>query len=89
MLAKIVKVERMKDFILRVYFSDGSSGAHDFGGLTKEDGEMIKPLRDPAFFACVFLDWGALTWPNGFDLCPDALYDIMSTAGELHREAAE
>jgi hypothetical protein len=27
----------------------------------------VEPLRDPAYFARVFLDDGILTWPNGFD----------------------
>ena len=53
------------------------------------DGEMVRPLKDPAFFARVFVELGALAWPNGFDLDPIALYDRMSAAGELSREAAE
>ena len=36
--------------------------------MIAEGGEMVEPLRDPAFFARVFLDVGILTWPNGFDL---------------------
>ena len=29
---------------------------------------MIAPLRDEAYFARVFLELGAPTWPNGFDV---------------------
>ena len=50
---------------------------------------MVRPLKDPAFFARVFVELGALTWPNGFDLDPIALHDRMAAAGELSREAAE
>ena len=39
--------------------------------------------------ARVFVELGALTWPNGFDLDPIALHDRMAGAGELNREAAE
>ena len=39
-----------------------------------ETGEMIAPLKDPKFFAKVFLDHGVLTWPNGFDVCPNTVY---------------
>ena len=31
---------------------------------------MVQPLKDPAYFARVFLDLGAPTWPNGFDMAP-------------------
>ena len=50
---------------------------------------MVAPLRDPAYFARVFLEFGAPTWPNGFDLCPDWLHMEMEAAGELKASAAE
>jgi hypothetical protein len=31
---------------------------------------MVEPLRDPAYFARVFLEDGAPTWPNGLTLHP-------------------
>ena len=85
----VVSVKPMGGFALRVVFSDGSAGVHDFSPTTARDGEMVRPLKDPAFFARVFVELGALTWPNGFDLDPIALHDRMAAAGELGREAAE
>jgi len=85
----VVSVKPMGGFALRIVFSDGSVGVHDFSQTTARDGEMVRPLKDPAFFARVFVELGALTWPNGFDLDPIALHDRMSAAGELGREAAE
>jgi Protein of unknown function (DUF2442) len=85
----VVSVKPMGGYTLRVAFSDGSSGVHDFSPTTARDGEMVRPLKDPVFFARVFVELGALTWPNGFDLDPIALHDRMSAAGELGREAAE
>jgi hypothetical protein len=49
---------------------------------------MIQPLKDPAYFARVFLEYGAPTWPNGSDMAPDALYDDMRRAGQLSRSDA-
>jgi len=49
---------------------------------------MIEPLKDPKFFARVFLQLGALTWPNGLDLDSIALHDEMKSAGALRRTAA-
>ena len=74
---------------LRVAFSDGSAGVHDFSATVARDGQMVRPLKDPAFFGRVFIELGALSWPNGFDLDPIALHDRMVAAGELSREAAE
>ena len=73
----------------RLRVSQRSVGVHDFSATVARDGEMVQPLKDPAFFARMFVELGALTWPNGYDLDPIALHDRMAAAGELSREAAE
>ena len=88
MLNEIIKVETLGGFRLGIYFQDGSFGEHDFTDLVKEPGEMREPLRDPAFFARVYLEYGALTWPNSYDMCPDWLRMTMETASELRQTAA-
>lgn len=73
---------------LAVKFSDGTEGERDFADRIAEGGETIEPLRDPGFFARVFLDHGILTWPNGFDLDSIALHIDMQNNGQLRRSAA-
>lgn len=85
----VVSVKPVAGFKLQVGFSDGFVGVHDFASTVARDGEMVQPLEDPAFFARVFVELGALSWPNGFDLDPIALHDRMAAAGELSRAAAE
>jgi hypothetical protein len=89
MLTKITSLEKLGGFQLRVRFSDGSAGVHDFAALVNEPGPMLEPLRDEAYFARVFLEFGAPTWPNGFDIAPEWLRREMAAAGELTRVAAE
>jgi hypothetical protein len=89
MLTKVARLEPLGGFRLRVRFSDGSEGVHDFAGLVNEPGSMLKPLQDEAYFGRVFLEFGAPTWPNGFDIAPEWLRREMAAAGELTRVAAE
>ena len=89
MLTKVTRLERLGGFRLRVRFNDGSEGVHDFTAMTSEPGPMLEPLRDEAYFTRVFLEFGALTWPNGFDIAPEWLRREMAAAGELTRVAAE
>jgi hypothetical protein len=89
MLTKVTHLERLDGFRLRLRFNDGSGGVHDFATLVKEAGSMLEPLRDPAYFARVFLEVGAPTWPNGFDIAPEWLRREMAAAGELTQVAAE
>jgi hypothetical protein len=89
MLTKVTKLDRLGNFRLRFHFNDGSTGEHDFAALVEEPGAMIEPLRDPAYFDRVFLEFGAPTWPNGFDMAPEWLRREMDAAGELTKAAAE
>lgn len=89
MLTKVTQIERLGGFRLRVRFNDGSEGTHDFAAMVREPGSAIEPLRDEAYFARVFLEFGAPTWPNGFDIAPEWLRREMDTGGELSRIAAE
>jgi hypothetical protein len=85
----VVSVKPLGAYSLSVRFSDGSFGVHDFSDSVARGGEMVRPLKDPIFFARVFVELGALIWPNGYDLDPIALHDRMAAAGELSREVAE
>ena len=87
-MIKVVQIERLGGYRLRVQFSDGSLGEHDFSAMTKESGSLLGPLRDAKYFSRVFLDFGALTWPNGFDIAPEWLRREMEAAGELSLDAA-
>jgi hypothetical protein len=89
MLTKVTRLERLGGFRLRVRFNDGSEGVHDFAAMVNEPGPMLEPLRDEGYFSRVFLEFGAPTWPNGFDIAPEWLRREMAAAGELGRVAAE
>ncbi len=57
----VVSVKPTGGYRLRIGFSDGSAGVHDFSATAARDGEMVRPLKDPAYFARVFVEMGALT----------------------------
>ena len=58
-----------------------------FVKLVNEAGPMVEPLRDLAYFKRVFLEYGAPTWPNGFDIAPAWLHREIAAAGSLVRPA--
>jgi hypothetical protein len=65
-----------------------TEGERDFSDLLREQGRMVRPLRDPAYFVRVFLEFGAPAWPNGLDLAPAALHSEMAAGGLLRRPDA-
>jgi hypothetical protein len=74
----------LPDHQLRVEFVDGTAGAADMSRFLKSArvaGTVFEQLRDPAVFAQARLELGAITWPNGADLAPDAMYDAIRENG--------
>jgi hypothetical protein len=72
-MIEVTKLKYLGDHRLHAAFSDGTAGEHDFSALVAASGPMGEPLRDPAHFARVFLEDGAPTWLNGFDMDPEWL----------------
>jgi hypothetical protein len=69
---------------LRVNFVDSTAGEVDMRALLSEpkiDGTIFEALRDPAVFAQARVVMGAIQWPNGADLAPDAMYDAIQETG--------
>ncbi|MFL5068669.1 MAG: DUF2442 domain-containing protein [Xanthobacteraceae bacterium] len=90
MMIDVIGVRPVGEHKLEIEFSDGTIGVHDFSSVAEKTGPMAEPLKVPAYFARVFIEEGALTWPNGYDWDSIALHDAMKEAGLLrHADAAE
>ncbi len=80
-MIRITTVNAGRGYTLDVAFSDGTIGTIDL--CSRLFGPMFEPLRDPALFSQVRVDeFGAICWPNGADLAPDALYRTISSAAD-------
>jgi len=86
-MIKVSKIKWLDGHRLQFVFSDGSIGDYDFAPVVGGPGPMVAPLRDLAFFKRVFLEFGAPTWPNGFDVAPEWLHRELASAGKLVRPA--
>jgi Protein of unknown function (DUF2442) len=81
---RVASVEVLPDARLRVRFVDATTGDVEMQGfLQRADvvGTVFEPLRDPAFLAQAAVVSGAVQWPNGADLAPDAMYDAIRAHG--------
>jgi hypothetical protein len=87
-MVDVIKLKPLSAHRLRVRFTTGEEGVHDFSTLKQRTGSMIVPLHDEAFFSRVFVEMGAPTWPNSFDVDPIALYMETRAAGLLKTPAA-
>ena len=71
-MLRIRRAQALDGFRLHLELLDGSVVERDIAGLLT--GPVLGQLmQDPALFARVKVEAGAVAWPNGADLCPDVL----------------
>ena len=74
-MIKLIETRYQGDFQVALRFSDGKEGIFDGHALLKRSGPLLEPLRDEVYFRRVFIDAGALCWPNGLELSPARLHE--------------
>lgn len=77
-----VESVRAVGFDLSVRFLDGTEGVVEMGPLIRsEQAGVFQQLADPAVFAQVRVEMGAVTWPGEIDIAPDAMYRAIKAHG--------
>jgi hypothetical protein len=78
----VVSVAVLPDYRIQVRFRDGLEGTVAMKDFILSSGAgVFSALRDPGLFAQAQIVLGAVTWPGGLDLAPDAMYDEIRDHG--------
>ncbi len=77
---RVVAVEPLQSYVLRLTFSDGIVRELDFARTVTVG--VLATLADPETFAAVAVDdvGGTITWPSGIDFDPDVLHGDAAAA---------
>ncbi|MBI1355891.1 MAG: DUF2442 domain-containing protein [Acidobacteria bacterium] len=76
-MCRVVRVHPLSRYRLWVEFSDGLTGEVDLSDRLW--GPAFEPLKERSFFDRVSIDeFGAIGWPGGASLAPDALYKKLA-----------
>lgn len=77
MILKVTQIELIQAYQLKLSFNNGAQGIVDLSQSLW--GEVFEPLHNPELFNNVHLDpeLGTIAWPNGADLAPEYLYQLM------------
>ena len=75
---RVTQVRALDGHRVHVQFDDGVCGEVDLSD--RLFGSVFEPLKDIELFSQVTVDeFGAVCWPNGADLAPDALYRRLAS----------
>ena len=81
---RVTAVAVLPELRLHVTFVDGTRGEVDLRALLERSevaAGVFAKLRDPEVFARARVVLGAVEWPGGPDLAPDAMYDAIREHG--------
>ncbi len=81
---RVAAVQPQPGLRLGVTFADGTAGEvrlRDFLEAPAVTGTVFEALCAPDHFGRVRVELGVVTWPNGADLAPDAMYDSICAQG--------
>ena len=81
---RVSSVVALPNAVLRVTFAEGVSGEVRMGPFLERpaiEGTVFESLRDPTSFEQGRVNLGAVEWPSGAELAPDAMYDSIRANG--------
>ena len=78
-MRRVLTVEYLYGYTLRIVFDDGVEGELDISKLVRFH-RVFAPLKDIVFFKRVRVPKGSKTivWPGEIDIAPDTLYEEIT-----------
>jgi hypothetical protein len=83
---EVISVRHVRDYVLDIEFDDGTCGEADLACYLQR-GPIFAPLSEVDYFKQVRIDGGTIAWPNGADIAPERVYELLVnlTAGKPGR----
>ena len=76
-MIKLLEARYRGNYQIDLVFSDGQCRVFDVRAyLATRQGPLLDPLQDESYLQRLFIDAGALCWPNGLELSPARLHEI-------------
>jgi hypothetical protein len=66
-MKKILNI-KVSGFSIKCTLDNGDVYLYNMSFILNESSEMVGPLKDEIFFSKVFIEYGSLCWPNGYDI---------------------
>ena len=82
-MKNIIEARPLDNTVLHIIFDDGASFDVDIKPFIKSGDSQA--LKDRQFFNAVKVEDGYIAWPNGYDFCPEFLYEYAQAQNQKPR----
>ncbi len=69
----VIDATYLSDYKIRIIFDNGEKKIADCYKWLQ--GDIFEPLKSLDYFKKFFVDGWSISWPNGADISPEALYE--------------
>jgi len=78
MIIDVIYAAYLRDYKVYLKFDNGAEGVVDLNHFANRSG-VFAPLKDLSYFRLLECSkqLGTICWPNGADIAPDRLYELM------------
>lgn len=83
-MPRVIDAEYLHDYYIHITFSNGKEGKIDLKPFIGQG--VFKPLLGKEYFKKFYVDGWTISWPNGADLAPETLYELIELSGNMVNE---
>ena len=83
-MPRVIDATYLHDYFIYIVFSNGKEGSIDLSPFIGQG--VFEPLTHKDYFKKLFVDGWTISWPNGADIAPETLYDLIERSGDMVNE---
>ena len=74
-MPRVIDATYLHDYFIHLVFSNGKEGNIDLSPYIGQG--VFEPLSNKSYFKKLFVDGWTISWPNGADIAPETLYELI------------
>lgn len=83
-MPRVIDAKYLHDYCIHIIFSNGKEGNVDLSPYIGQG--VFEPLKKITYFKKLFVDGWTISWPNGADIAPETLYELIDLSNNLVNE---
>ena len=83
-MPRVIDANYLHDYYIHVVFSNGKEGKINLSPFIGQG--VFEPLSDLSYFKKLFVDGWTISWPNGADIAPETLYELIELSNNTVNE---